>query len=85
MKLLFSFVIKKASNMTSFGKFLLDRAINKAEVSRKTGIRKSRLSQLSNNSKDSLKAEELYLIAKAIDVDASLILDQIFGHLNLTK
>lgn len=71
--------------MTSFGKFLLDRAINKAEVSRKTGIRKSRLSQLSNNCNTNLKAEELYLIAKAIEVDAGIMLERIYGHLDLTK
>ena len=55
--------------MTFLGKYLTDKSINKAEVSRKTGIRKSRLSQLSTKENTNLKAEELYLIAKAIDAD----------------
>lgn len=71
--------------MTFLGKYLTDKSINKAEVSRKTGIRKSRLSQLSTKENTNLKAEELYLIAKAIDVDANEILERIYGHLKLNK
>ncbi len=71
--------------MTLLGKYLRDKSINKAEVSRKTGIRKSRLSQLSTKDKTNLKAEQLYLIAKAIDVDTNEILERIYGHLKLNK
>lgn len=71
--------------MTLLGKYLTDKSINKAEVSRKTGIRKSRLSQLSTNDGTNLKAEELYLIAKAIDSDTNEILDRLYGHLKLNK
>lgn len=71
--------------MTFLGKYLTDKSINKAEVSRKTGIGKSRLSQLSNKENTNLKAEELYLIAKAIDADANEILERIYGHLKLNK
>lgn len=71
--------------MTFLGKYLTDKSINKAEVSRKTGIRKSRLSQLSTKENTNLKAEELYLIAKAIDTDANEILERIYGHLKLNK
>jgi len=69
--------------MTNLGKYLTDKSINKAEVSRKTGIRKSRLSQLSTKEKTNLKAEELYLIAKAIGADPNEILEKIYGHLKL--
>lgn len=72
-------------SMTFLGKYLTYKSINKAEVSRKTGIRKSRLSQLSTNDTTNLKAEELYLIAKAIDSDANEILERIYGHLKLNK
>ncbi len=71
--------------MTFLGKYLTDKSINKAEVSRKTGIRKSRLSQLSTKENTNLKAVELYLISKAIDSDPNEILEKIYGHLKLNK
>ena len=71
--------------MTFLGKYLTDKSIKKAEVSRKTGIRKSRLSQLSTKESTNLKAEELYLISKAIDTDPKEILEKMYGHLKLNK
>lgn len=71
--------------MTFLGKYLTDKSINKAEVSRKTGIATSRLSQLSTKESTNLKAEELYLISLAIDSNPSDILEKMFGHLNLNK
>lgn len=71
--------------MTFLGKYLTEKSINKAEVSRKTGIRKSRLSNLSRKEDANLKAKELYLISKAIDVDPKEILEKIYGHLKLDK
>ncbi len=71
--------------MTFLGKYFTDKSVNKAEISRKTGIAKSRLSQLSTNSKTNLKANELYLIALAIDVNPSDILEKMYGHLKLQK
>ena len=71
--------------MTFLGKYFTDKSLNKSEISRKTGITKSRLSQLSTNLKTNLKAEELYLIAKAIDVNPNEILDKGFSHLKLKK
>ena len=69
--------------MTNLGKYLTDKSINKAEVSRKTGIRKSRLSQLSTKEKTNLKAEELYLISKAIGANPNEILEKLYGNLKL--
>lgn len=66
--------------MIHLGKYLTDKSINKAEVSRKTGMRKSRLSQLSTKEKTNLKAEELYLISKAIGVDPNEILEKLYRH-----
>lgn len=71
--------------MTFLGEYLTLKSINKAEVSRKTGIRKSRLSQLSTNENTNLKAEELYLISQAIDVNPNEILEKLYGHLKLKK
>lgn len=71
--------------MTSLGKYLTNRSINKAEVSRKTGIAKSRLSLLSTKDNTNLKAEELYLIALAIDANPTEILEKMYGHLKIKK
>lgn len=71
--------------MTKFGEYLNKKSIKKAEVSRKTGISPSRLSELALNESTNLKAEELYLVALAIDVDPSIILKEIFGHLTLSN
>jgi len=60
--------------MTPLGEYLIRKSINKAEVSRKTGISKSRLSQLSVNESTRLTVEELSKIAKAIEVDPCEIL-----------
>ena len=57
--------------MTELGLYLAKRSINKAEVSRKTGLSTYRLSQLSINPKSHLRVDELYLIALAIDVNPS--------------
>jgi len=54
--------------MTSVGQYFVKKSVSKAEVARKTGISKSRLSELANNPNTHIKATELYLIALAIDV-----------------
>jgi len=71
--------------MTTLGQYLEDKSINRAEVSRKTGIAKSRLSLLSTKNNTNLKAEELYLISLAIDANPNEILDRMFSHLKLKK
>lgn len=71
--------------MTYLGKYFINKSINKAEISRKTGIRKSRLSLLSTKENTNLKAEELYLISKAIDADPNEILEKVYGHLKLNS
>jgi len=69
--------------MTILGEVLHKKSINKADVSRKTGISTSRLSQLSNNNTTNLKVDELYLIALAIDVPPIEILSKVCSHLKL--
>lgn len=71
--------------MTKLGEFLSKKSINKAEVSRRTGISPSRLSELALKSSTKLRADELYLIALAIDIDPSEVLDEVCGHLTLEK
>lgn len=55
--------------MTELGLYLSKKSVNRSDVSRKTGISKTRLSELVNNLNTKLRVDELYLIALAIDVD----------------
>ncbi|NER13501.1 helix-turn-helix domain-containing protein [Leptobacterium flavescens] len=71
--------------MTKLGLYLAKKSINKAEVSRKTGISKSRMSQLSSNESTKLRVDELYLIALAIDVDPCEIFKEICAGLTLKE
>lgn len=71
--------------MTVLGDFLSKKSIKKADVSRKTGISTSRLSELSRNKTTKLKADELFLIALAIDVPPIEILNKVCNHLKLKK
>jgi DNA-binding Xre family transcriptional regulator len=70
--------------MTELGLFLLKRSVNKAEIARRTGISKSRLTQLSNNDSTILAAEELYKIALSIEVPPCELLTFIFNEVKLT-
>ena len=69
--------------MTKFGEYLDKRSINKSSVYRKTGINKNRLSELSNNPTTRIKADELYLIALAINANPCELLEYVSGHLTL--
>ena len=69
--------------MTELGLYLLKKSVNRAYVSRKTGISKTRLSELSNNSKTKLRVDELYLIALAIDTDPAEMINTLCKDLKL--
>ena len=71
--------------MTKLGEYLQKRSANRAEVSRKTGIRTTRLHELSNNPRTNVKAEELYLIALAIEANPCALLEHVCGSLALKK
>lgn len=71
--------------MTEIGKFLSKKSINKAEVSRRTGISASRLSELSLKNSTRLTAQELYLIALAIDIEPAIILQEVCNNLKLDE
>ena len=71
--------------MTELGKYLTKRSVNKSEISRRTGISKVRMSELTLNPNTKLRADELYLIALAINVDPCEVLSEVCGHLKLEK
>ena len=69
--------------MTDLGLYLARKSVNRSDVARKTGISKTRLSELSNNTSTKLRVDELYLIALAIDVDPCEVLKEICKDLKL--
>ncbi len=71
--------------MTRLGEYLAKQSVNRASVSRKTGISKTRLSELSNNDTTKLRADELYLIALATDTNPCELLGFVCGDLKLKK
>ena len=71
--------------MTALGLYLTKKSVNRAMVSRRTGISQARLSQLSSNDSTKLRADELYLIALAIDVDPGEIFKELYKKLELFK
>jgi DNA-binding Xre family transcriptional regulator len=71
--------------MTKLGLYLAQKSVNKAEVARKTGLTKARMNELTLNERSHLRAEELYLIALAIDVEPCDLLKVLYGESKLKK
>lgn len=72
------------TKMTELGLFLAKKSVNRSDVARKTGISKTRLSELSNNRKTKLRVDELYLIALAIDVEPCEVLSEVCKNIILS-
>ena len=71
--------------MTKIGEYLAKKSVNKSEVSRRTGISKPRISELTLNPSTRLRADELYLIALAIAIEPCELLNAVCGHLQLKQ
>ncbi|MBN8857160.1 MAG: helix-turn-helix transcriptional regulator [Sphingobacteriales bacterium] len=71
--------------MTKLGEYLIVKSVNKSEVARKTGLSKPRLSELTLNPSAKLRADELYLIALAIDISPCELLEALYSELKLKK
>ncbi len=71
--------------MTDLGLYLAKKTVNKAEVSRRTGISKSRLTKLTSYETTKLRADELYLIALAIDIVPGEMFEELFKDLKLEQ
>lgn len=69
--------------MTELGLYLAKKSVSKAAVSNRTGISRSRISELTLNENTHLRAKELYLIALAIDVDPCEVLQEIYKNVEL--
>lgn len=79
--------VKKKSELTELGRYLIQKSANKAEIYRKTNIKESRLSLLSNDPSTKLLGEELYLIALALDVEPADVVKALYKaiHLNTVE
>lgn len=71
--------------MTKLGEYLAQKSVNKSEVARKTGLTKARMNELTLSERSHLRAEELYLIALAIDVNPCDLLESLYGELRVKK
>ncbi len=71
--------------MTELGSFLSGKSASKAEISKKTGISRARLSELTLNPSTHLKAKELYLIALAMGIDPCELQQVLFKDVKLMK
>ncbi len=73
------------SELTRLGEYFEKKSINKASIARKTGLGKNRLTAITTSDTARLTAEELYLIALAIEVNPGELLEYVCGHLTLEK
>lgn len=71
--------------MTKLGEYLDNKAVKKSQISRRTGLSKQRMSELTTNETSKLRADELYLIALAIEVDPCDLLQYVCRELKLVK
>lgn len=69
--------------MTKLGEFLAKRSVNKSQVAKRTGLTKARMNELTLTETTKLRADELYLIALAIQVDPCYMLQALCGELKL--
>lgn len=67
--------------MTKLGLYLTGKSINQSKVAQRSGLTKSRINQLMNEPSTKLRADELYVIALAIDVNPAEMLEAVCGHL----
>ena len=69
--------------MTKLGEFLAKNKINRASLSRQTGISEPRLTRLSNSTSAKLQGHELYRIALAIKTPPPRLLKLFYVDLEL--
>lgn len=71
--------------MTKLGDFLANKYINRANLSRQTGISTNRMFSLCTQESAQLRLEEFYLICLALELDPSEFITVICGDVKLPK
>lgn len=69
--------------MTKLGEYLARRSVNKSQVGKRTGLTRARMNELTLTATSKLRAEELYLIALAINVNPGEMLQEMYNDLKL--
>lgn len=69
--------------MTTLGLYFAKKLINRAELSRKTGITENRLTVLTSKENSELRARELHLIALALEIAPNELHQILFGDIKL--
>lgn len=71
--------------MTKLGYYLGKRSVNKAQVAKRTGLTRARMNELTLTETAKLRAEELYLIALAINVNPGEMLMDMYQDVKLIE
>jgi DNA-binding Xre family transcriptional regulator len=71
------------TGLTKLGVYFEKKSINKASIARKTGLGKNRLTAITTRETARITAEELYLIALAIEVKPGELLEYVCGDSKL--
>lgn len=75
--------MENMSGVTRLGEYFESRSISKARVGKKIGVSKNRMTAITTSQRARLTAEELYLIALAIEVKPGDLLEYVCGHLSI--
>ncbi len=71
--------------MTPLGLFFAKKFINRAELSRKTGITENRLNFLVSKENSNLRAKELHLITLALEMEPNELHQILFSDVKLPE
>ncbi|ADQ16256.1 helix-turn-helix domain-containing protein [Leadbetterella byssophila] len=66
---------------TPFGKYLESKSINQAALARTTGIRPNRISEFATQDCLKMRADEIYLLAKALGERPGTLLDYLLAEI----
>lgn len=69
--------------MTILGAYLNERLVNRADLSRQTGISPTRIFTLCQHESAQLRIEEFYKICLALKLDPNELLQLLCGHIKL--
>ena len=71
--------------MTELGRYLAKRSINRSDLSRRTGIKLTRLTNLALKENANIRGDELYLISLALGVTMLELIEVIYKDLRLVE
>ncbi|WP_367914936.1 helix-turn-helix domain-containing protein [Leadbetterella sp. DM7] len=66
------------NHRTSFGKYLDHKSVNQAALARATGIRPNRISEFASKDCLKMRADEIYLLAKAMNEAPCHLLEYLY-------